>query len=200
MVERGGGNICTEAGCSKPVHARRLCSTHYSKKYRAGEFDGDRLYDVGLSIEDRLARNQEVMEGGCVVWTKGKFSDGYGAIGHDGRLRRVHRVAWEIMYGTPADGLVLNHICGNRACFNLDHLELQGHSGNSAYRTRPPQAKSGYRNVYLQPSGRYRCAVSCKGRRYGGTWDTAEEAHAQAKALRLELFGFEDYEDRCPNG
>ena len=189
-------DICGETGCGKPVQARQLCQMHYMRKRRAGEFAGGRTHDVGLSIEDRLARNQELTEGGCIVWTKRKTAAGYGQIRHEGRSRAVHRLAWEIERGVPPSGMVINHICGNRACFNLDHLELQGHTGNSAYLTHAPRSKSGYRNVYLQPSGRYRCAVQHKGRTYGGMWDTAEEAHAQAKALRLELFGVEDYEDR----
>ena len=193
-------NICTEVGCDKPVYARQLCRAHYERKRRAGEFDGDRLIDRGLSIEDRLARNQEVTGAGCIVWTKSKFSNGYGQISYEGRVCYVHRVAWEIAHGPPPDGIVINHICGNPTCFNLDHLELLGYSENAAYLTRAPRAKSGYRNVHLRPSGRYRCTVKHKGRVYGGTWDTAEEADAQAKELRLELFGFEDYEERWPNG
>ena len=199
-VKEGEMNICTEADCNRPVLARRLCKAHYERKRLAGELANVRPYDAGLSIEDRLARNQEVTEGGCVVWTKGKFHNGYGKIRYEGRSRTVHRVAWEIAHGTPPDDMVLNHICGNPACFNLDHLELLERSGNSAYRTHAPRAKSGYRNVRLLPNGRYQCRVTHKGRTYGGTWATAEEAHAQAKALRLELFGFEDYEDRWPNG
>ena len=193
-------NICTEADCDRPVQARQLCQMHYKRKRRAGELDGGLVRDVGLSIEERLARNQEVTEGGCVIWVKSKTSKGYGQIKYEGGMRYVHRVAWEIAYGTPPDDVVINHICGNRACFALDHLELLSRSGNAAYRVSPSRARSGYRNVYLQPNGRYQCVVTHNGRTYGNVWDTAEEAHAQAKALRLGLFGFEDYEERWPNG
>lgn len=189
-------DICTEPDCAKRVQARSLCQMHYMRKRRAGEFAGGRTHDVGMSIEQRLARNQERMNGGCIIWTKRKSAAGYGQIRYEGRSRIVHRLAWEIERGIPPSGMVVNHVCGNRACFNLDHLELQCYVGNSAYRTHPPRSKSGYRNVYREPSGRYRCAVHHMGRTYGGMWDTAEEAHAQAKALRVELFGVEDYEDR----
>lgn len=188
--------ICSIEACGKPVQARQLCQMHYMRKRRAGEFEGGRTHDVGMSIEDRLARNQERTEEGCVVWTKRKTRSGYGQVRYDGKSRSVHRLAWELDNGPIPDGLVVNHICGNRACFNLEHLELQCHTGNSAYLTHPPKSRSGYRNVYLQPSGRYRCAVHHQGKTYGDMWDTPEEAHAQAKALRLELFGVEDYEDR----
>ena len=189
-------DICTEPDCAKRVQARSLCHTHYMRKRRAGEFAGGRTHDVGMSIEQRLARNQERTSGGCIVWTKRKTAAGYGQIRHEGRSRAVHRLAWEIERGIPPSGMMVNHVCGNRACFNLDHLELQCHVGNSAYLTHPPRSKSGYRNVYQQPSGRYRCSVHHMGQTYGSMWDTAEEAHAQAKALRVELFGVEDYEDR----
>lgn len=59
---------------------------------------------------------------GCWEW-KGAKSSGYGYVRWEGRAARVHRVAYECARGAIPDGLVLDHLCRNRACCNPDHLE-----------------------------------------------------------------------------
>ena len=42
---------------------------------------------------------------------------GYGVIGdEDARMMKAHRVAWSLIIGPIPDGLVLDHLCRNRAC------------------------------------------------------------------------------------
>lgn len=62
-------------------------------------------------------------EGGCWVWTAGKFSSGYGAAVVNGRTRPAHRVSYELVVGDVPDGLQLDHLCRNRSCVNPAHLE-----------------------------------------------------------------------------
>lgn len=39
-----------------------------------------------------------------------------------------HRYVWEQAYGKIPDGYEIDHICRNRACCNLEHLQmLEGH-------------------------------------------------------------------------
>lgn len=42
----------------------------------------------------------------------------------DGKRKSGHRVAYEDKYGTIPEGMVLDHLCRNRACINPDHLEV----------------------------------------------------------------------------
>lgn len=56
---------------------------------------------------------------GCSNWLGVKNKDGYGKWGS----RLAHRVVYESFYGTIADGLWIDHLCGNRACVRIEHLE-----------------------------------------------------------------------------
>src|SRR5215831_7175665 len=50
--------------------------------------------------------------------------NGYSYISHEGKSSLAHRVAWQRERGLiPADQEV-HHLCGNRACCAVEHLEL----------------------------------------------------------------------------
>jgi hypothetical protein len=63
------------------------------------------------------------LEGDCFVFTGAK-TKGYGRIWAAGRLYRVHRYVWEREKGPIPDGLLVDHRCRNRACWNILHLRL----------------------------------------------------------------------------
>lgn len=66
---------------------------------------------------------------GCWVWTAFKDSHGYGRFGvrnpNTGKVRKAlaHRWAYEHFVGPIPEGLVIDHLCRNRACVRPDHLE-----------------------------------------------------------------------------
>lgn len=41
-----------------------------------------------------------------------------------GLLKMVHRLEWEIVNGPIPKGYEINHLCKNRRCCNLEHLEM----------------------------------------------------------------------------
>lgn len=55
---------------------------------------------------------------------------GYGQKYYDGRVQRSHRIAYEILVGPIPDGLELDHLCRNPACYNPRHLEPVTHVEN----------------------------------------------------------------------
>lgn len=75
---------------------------------------------------ERLLERVQHLPSGCWLWTGAIKDNGYGVIssgGHRGRVVRTHRVAYEHFIGPIPEGLVLDHLCRNRACCNPEHLE-----------------------------------------------------------------------------
>jgi len=64
-----------------------------------------------------------VMEGDCWVWTSTLSGCGYGRFNFRHAKLRSHRFAYLVARGPIPDGLVLDHLCRNRACSNPAHLE-----------------------------------------------------------------------------
>lgn len=59
----------------------------------------------------------------CVEWTGPINNWGYGVAKYGRSSTTAHRVAWINAYGPIPDGLVIDHLCRNKRCVNLDHLE-----------------------------------------------------------------------------
>lgn len=83
------------------------------------------LYDrliAKVRFEDWTAINSEL--GPCWLF-QGKWSDGKGfkKVTFDNHALYVHRAMYEVLVGTVPPGLVLDHLCRQRACCNPCHLE-----------------------------------------------------------------------------
>lgn len=59
--------------------------------------------------------------GDCWTWRSAKPGQ-YGTFWLNGRTRRAHRVSFEMAKGRVPEGLVVDHICRNRACVRPAHL------------------------------------------------------------------------------
>ena len=77
------------------------------------------------------------MPSGCHVWLGGKQTNGYGSVG-DGQGGTVlaHRAAWEEAHGPIPEDLTIDHLCQNRACVNVEHMELVTSTENRARAAR----------------------------------------------------------------
>ena len=79
---------------------------------------------------------------GCLRWKNRHDKDGYGEVWIDGegRYLKVHRLAWELVYGAiprNPDGttMTIDHVrgvCCCKDCFDLTHLRLLSRAANSA--------------------------------------------------------------------
>jgi hypothetical protein len=76
---------------------------------------------------------------GCIVWDGKMVRGGYGRVsirrGHATDLGLpqsvlVHRLAWRLAARAIPQGMQIDHLCRNRACINVDHLEVVTPSEN----------------------------------------------------------------------
>ena len=65
----------------------------------------------------RILKKSERDDNGCLVWTGHKSPSGYGVVGHNNKVYRVHRLIYAAMRGDIPDGMCVCHYCDNRACF-----------------------------------------------------------------------------------
>ena len=78
-----------------------------------------------------LERRSQRTPDGCLVWTGACTKAGYGEINRKGKVRHVHRLAWELNRGPIPSGLLVLHRCDNPPCWNPDHLFLGTHQDNT---------------------------------------------------------------------
>lgn len=60
----------------------------------------------------------------CIEWDGYRDEDGYGRLSVAGKWCGAHRVAWEKARGEIPEGMVIDHLCRNRACVNVAHMEV----------------------------------------------------------------------------
>lgn len=83
---------------------------------------------------------------GCWLWLGARLRQGYGVITIAGKLRKSHRVAWELTYGPIPDDLLVCHHCDTPACVRPDHLFLGTNADNTADRDRKGRTARGDRS------------------------------------------------------
>lgn len=107
----------------------------------------------------------------CITY-KSPRTDGYTQTKHKGRMIYRHRLAYIQKYGEIPKGLVIDHLCKNRACINTDHLEavtpLENKRRSPSPQWTKPECINGHKlsgnNLILRKRGKYifrRCRI-CK--------------------------------------
>ena len=61
--------------------------------------------------------------GKCWVWIAGKDKYGYGKFSFKNRKVLAHKLSYIMSIGPVPNGLVLDHLCENRACSRPEHLQ-----------------------------------------------------------------------------
>lgn len=145
-VRRTGGTdlqervakACRVDGCTNPHNARGYCRAHYRRLLASGDARPDipLVYKPPVHIRDDVVTRilaQTVRSGDCIEWTGYRLPSGYGTIGWRGRTWVVHRAMWTATVGpVPTDDdWTLDHLCRNRRCVNIDHLEVVTRTENS---------------------------------------------------------------------
>ena len=144
-----------------------------------------------MSTYESFIQRTTTTDSGCLIVTNLRTgeplaltSGGYCLVRVDGTRRLAHRFAWELLHGSVPEGLVLDHLCRNRACVNPYHLEpvaqrenlLRGdtlQAVNAAKRTCPQGHVYAGGNLRVTPTGRRVCR-------------TCHRAHQRTYLLRKE--------------
>lgn len=161
---------CTVEGCDKPLSCNGYCRNHNYKWKTYGDPLGG-VRKSGSNEERFWSYVDKTSD--CWLWT-GALSYGYGIFmknkAEGGGSARAHRFSYETLVGAIPEGLVLDHLCRNRACVNPAHLEpvtnkeniLRG-TGFSAQNAEKDDCPEGHpydsENIYLDPSGWRQCKI-----------------------------------------
>lgn len=124
---------------------------------------------VTRPLDKRLNERIAELPNGCWEWTGKRQPNGYARISVNGRQQLVHRVMYERIVGPIPEGLVIDHLCRNRACVRPGHLEpvtiaenlIRGDS--NAHKTHCPQGHpySGD-NLYVENAGKAWAKRRCR--------------------------------------
>lgn len=126
---------------------------------------------VSKKIFDRMSKKLKKV-GDCLVWTGSLTYQGYGQFMIEGKNYRIHRLFWVYHKGRASIYKVMDHICRNRACCNVNHLRLVTQKENAlsgvgvtAANSRKTHCDSGHRftdsNIYRMGRKKYRMCRKC---------------------------------------
>lgn len=136
--------LCVVATCTSNAVAKGLCNRHW----RRNHLYGDPLASAPQpTVEERFWAKVDKTDT-CWLWTGAISDTGYGAFRAE-VLTSAHRYSYELNVGPIPDGLVLDHLCRNRACCNPEHLEAVTQRVNT-YRGEAPTVKAFLAGVCLR--------------------------------------------------
>lgn len=190
---------CIVQDCSEAHEAKGYCHAHYMRWRRHGDpLAGGPAKIPNESVEERFRRYAGDPKEGCWEWAGAISSAGYGHFRLEGRMVKAHRWSYERYREPIPQGMVIDHMCHNRACVNPTHLRAVTQDINAKNRIVQSNNRSGVSGVHVRKlrSGAISYAATVK--RDGktvwlGSFATVEEAASVATAARQETYQIPDF-------
>ena len=111
---------CALIECDRPRQSKGYCLMHYKRWRRWGDPRIRRpRRSYAESFDMYAERGTE-----CWQWTGTIYRNGYGKINSGRQNMLAHRWSYEHHVGPIPEGMVIDHLCRNRACVNPAHLEV----------------------------------------------------------------------------
>lgn len=112
--------------CDKEFEAK-IWPTGKEKRYCSKSCSNlDRKPDIWTRLKTEYIENET-----CHEWTGSVDAHGYGLIGYNKKVHKVHRLIWELTYDTVLSSDVkILHSCDNPICFNILHLNIGSQKDN----------------------------------------------------------------------
>lgn len=138
------------------------------------------------------AKTEKCWWNGCLYWTGSRTPNGYSRskapVGRD--TDYGHRIVWEQERGPIPPQMTIDHLCRNRHCVNVNHMDVVTHTENCRRgKGSHPYCKNGHAlaggNLKIITAKRksggsrqYRQCVICYKRNYGRSNARARERRA----------------------
>lgn len=173
----GPDGLC-ECGCGEKTTVPTVTNRKLGRiagqpmRFRVGHASRGRQLRTGPD----WAREDRGYKTSCRIWQHGVSGAGYGRVSVGPYTQQyTHIVEWEAVNGPVPDGLELDHLCGQRACGEVSHLEAVTHQENvrrggagasgAAIQTAKTHCPKGHAyegdNLYICPEGKRHC-VECR--------------------------------------
>ena len=129
---------------------------------------------MSISASERVLRRSVAALNGCIVFTGHLNNSGYGMVSvrngtRKGQMMLAHREVYMEVVGPIPAGMVLDHLCGTRACVNHLHLQpvtqLENVSRGEAGRKDPTLCRAGlhrWTGYQYQSGGCPECKVTAE--------------------------------------
>jgi len=114
-----GRTPCSVPECDRPIAGRGMCGTHYMRMKQTGTTNLRPKPTVTERFWSKVEKTDD-----CWLWKANTDDGGYGtfALTHT-KMALAHRYSYTELVGPIPPGLTLDHLCRNRSCVNIAHLE-----------------------------------------------------------------------------
>lgn len=118
---------CSYNKCNLKSKTGGYCGGHYAQILRGRNLQP--LYNH-LSLIERIEQKVEKQENGCLIWKGHVDTGGYPNIKFKGKSYLVHRAYYKELVEDIKSHNTLDHLCRNKLCVNISHLEPVSRSEN----------------------------------------------------------------------